>query len=181
MWQDRRDKFRSDRYKKEWILAYVKKFIHLFPKIRNFKGSCENAEKNYKAEDECVKEFNNDGYVFSPVSGEWIKYGDYRDRPPQPSNRFITEYHNHYNPWYPLSVFHHSDEEINKLIDHNEFGLELGVTHSTNRWNGFMSKPFNMDSMGSEDHLVREMYNPTDQLVWWKTVCGKTIEFKMEL
>ena len=62
-----------------------------------------------------------------------------------------------------------SDRRINKRIESNDIELVL--------WTG----GWNMESIGSEEHLIREMYNPTDQLVWWKPVCGKTIEFKMEL
>ena len=182
MWQDRRDKFRSERYKKEWIFAYVKKFIHLFPKIMTHQQALENGQKNHKARMECDEAFKD------TYQGKEVAAANRGERQPIETrciNIWIdahsNEYHNHYNPWYPWRDKPHSDKEINKLIDQNEFGLELGVTRSTNLWNGFMSKTFNMDSMGSEDHLVREMYNPTDQLVWCKTVCGKTIEFKMEL
>ncbi len=96
----------------------------------------------------------------------------------------MTEYHNHYNPWYPLSVKHHSDEEILKLINpshpQGSFGLKTTTTTPLD-FKMLFCKTVNMESIGTEDHLIREMYNPDDQLVWWKTVCGKTIEFKMEL
>ena len=57
MWQDRLIKFRSDRHKQEWTLAYVKKFIHLFPAIITRKQAEENLYKNIKVEKECDQAF----------------------------------------------------------------------------------------------------------------------------
>ena len=190
MWQDRREKFRSERYRKEWIFAYVKKFIHLFPKIMTPQQALENGQKNHKARMECDEAFKDS------EGGMQIAYSNpYGPPPPCGGSRptihcgqemawreaHSKEYHNHYNPWYPLRDKPHSDEEINKLIDQNEFGVGLGNAPLSAFMIFWANKTFNMESTGSEDHLVREMYNPADQLVWWKTVCGKTIKFKMEL
>ena len=169
MWQRRIYNFRLDKNKNEWIFAYVKKFIQLFPAVITRKQADENEQKNIKAEKDCEDEFKEYFMVHMPGIKCALEEDFYKS-----IKTFKDEYHSHYNPGYPLRTSIHSDKEIIKLIKSNDIGLVLW----TNTDNTDID---NTDNIGSEEHLIREMYNPADQLFWWKMVCGKRFEYRMEI